>query len=89
MLAAALAVVESHWQRRAEPFLLQIGTHLEIGVDGFDQPQPKVWVLAAAKDAATAFGGIVGWFPVRIPQEGAEPHEVIGIQVLLLATQRR
>jgi hypothetical protein len=63
-------MVESGWRTRAEPFLLQVGTHLQIGLDGFDQPQPKMWVLAVAKDAATAFSGIVGWFPGRIPKEG-------------------
>src|SRR5262245_36532212 len=46
-------------------------------------------VLAVAKDAPTAFSSIVGWFPCRIPKEGAEPHEVIRIQIPLLATQRR
>ena len=53
-----------------------------------DRPQPNMWVLAVAKDAPTAFSGVVGWFPGRIPKEGAEADEVIGIQVLLLAPQR-
>jgi hypothetical protein len=47
-----------------------------------------MWVLTVAKDAPTAFSGIVGGFPCRIPKEGTEPDEVVGIQVLLLATQR-
>ena len=45
-------------------------------------------VLAVAKDAPTAFRGIVSGSPRWIPQEGAEPDEVVGIQVLLWATQR-
>ena len=48
-----------------------------------------MWVLAVAKDAPVAFSRIIGWFPDRIPQERAETDEVIGIQVLLLRTQRR
>ena len=89
LAAASLTMVESGWRTRAEPFLLQIGAHLQIGLDGLDQPQPKVRVLAVAKEAPAAFSGIVGGFPGWIPQEGTEPDEVVGIQVLLLATQRR
>ena len=42
-----------------------------------------------AEGATTAFGGIVGRFPSWIPQEHAQPAEVIHIQVVLLSAQRR
>jgi hypothetical protein len=82
-------MMESGRRRRAEPFLLKVGTHLKTSLDGFDQPQPKMWVLTVAKHAPSAFRGIVGRFLGRIPKDGTEPNEVIRIQMLLLATQRR
>jgi hypothetical protein len=53
-------MMESGWLGRAEPFLLEVGTHLQIGLEGPDQPQAKVWVVAMAERAPAAFSGIVG-----------------------------
>jgi hypothetical protein len=46
-----LTGVDSGWRRRAEPLLLEIGAHLQIGVNGLDQAQTEVRVLAVSEDA--------------------------------------
>jgi hypothetical protein len=47
-----------------------------------------VRVLTVAERAPTAFRGVVGAFPGRVVEEGAESDEMLVIQVLLLSTQR-
>jgi hypothetical protein len=56
-------MMESGWRGRAKPFLLEEGPHLQIGFDGLDQSEPKVWVLAVSERAPAAFGSVVGGFP--------------------------
>jgi hypothetical protein len=84
-VSTALAVVESCWWWRAEPLLLQIGTDLQIGLDGADQTKPKVRVLAMTEDSPSPFCRIVGWFPRRIVQECAQPTEMVCVEMLLLS----
>jgi len=77
-------MMESGWRPRAEPVLLEEGTHLQIGLDGLDQPEPKVWVLAVPEQAPAAFGGVVGGFPRWVVQECAQSTEMIDAEMLLL-----
>src|SRR5262249_6392514 len=86
--ATALAAVESRWWRRAEPFLLQKGTYLQIGLDGGDQAQSKMRVLPVAEGAAAALRSIVGRFPAWVGPQRTQPTEVIHVQMLLLPPQR-
>ena len=65
-MTTTLTMVESRRWRGAEACLLQIGAHLQIGLDGRHQTQPKMRVLAVAEGAPTAFRGIVGGFPRRV-----------------------
>ncbi len=48
-----------------------------------------MWVLAMAEGPSTTLGCVVGRFPPRVVEERAQPCEMIGIQVLLLAAERR
>ncbi len=55
--------MDSDWRGKAEPLFLEGGAHLEISVDGADQAQAKVRVLARAERTPAAFGRIVRAFP--------------------------
>jgi hypothetical protein len=88
-VAAALTMVEARWRREAKQLALQVCADLQVGIDRFRQTKPEVWVLAVSERAPTTFGSIVRRLPCGIPQECAEPCEVVRIQVLLLTSQRR
>ena len=88
-MSATLAIVESSWWGLAESLLLEEGAHLQVGLDGLDQAESEVWVLAVAERASTTFRGIVGGFPGRVLQVCTQADEMVVIQVLLLSTQRR
>jgi hypothetical protein len=68
---------------------LQVCADFQIGVDRFGRAKPEMWVLVMAERASTTFGCVVGRLPGLIAEERAEPSEMVGVQVLLLAAQRR
>jgi hypothetical protein len=61
--------------------------YLQIGADDRRQAKSemRVLVLVVSERASTTFGCVVGRFPLWVTQEGSEPSEVVGVQVLLLA----
>jgi hypothetical protein len=89
LAAASVAVVKSGWRRRAEPLLLEKGTHFQISLDGRDQAQPRVRVLAVAKGTSAALSSIVGGLPRWVVQERTQPAKMIHVQMLLLSAPQR
>jgi hypothetical protein len=47
-----------------------------------------MWVLVVAECASATFCGVIRGLPRWVPQKGAQAHEVVGVQVLLLSAQR-
>jgi hypothetical protein len=64
--ATALAIMESSWRRLAESLPLEAGADLQVGVDGLDQAESEVWMLALAESPTTTFRSVVGGFPERV-----------------------
>ena len=87
--ATTLTIMKSCWWRRAEPLFVDVGAHLQVGLDGPNEAEPKVRVLAMTKGAPSTFRSVVGRFPSWVVEERTESAEMVHVQMSLLATERR
>ena len=60
----------------------------QISIDRRQCSESEVGMLAMTKGASTAFSTVVGWLPLRMMEERAQPREVVGVKVLLLFARR-
>ena len=69
---STLNLPASRTARMKEALLLEVRTHLQVSLNRSHKAEPKVWVLALAERASAALRGVVGGFPLRVPEERAQ-----------------